>query len=104
MFLFCSIGVEKMGKFKERQTSVQDGQSGRPATIGELAANQIDIFCWCNRCSHHAVAASTVLAGQLGPGFPVPEVGARMRCSSCGSKDVATRPNWPSPGQVSRHA
>lgn len=44
-----------------------------------------------------------MLIQQLGPAFPVPEIGARMRCSSCASKDVATRPAWPSRGQVTRH-
>jgi hypothetical protein len=103
MFPFCSQRRNDMGKFKDRQTREQENAALRPATIGQLAAGQIDVFCWCNRCGHHAVTASTMLAGQLGPAFPVPEIGARMRCSSCGSKDIATRPNWPSPGQVSRH-
>jgi hypothetical protein len=26
-----------------------------------------------------------------------------MRCSGCGSKDVAARPDWPSLGQIARH-
>jgi hypothetical protein len=43
------------------------------------------------------------LVRELGPQFAVPEVGARMRCTGCGAKDVATRPAWPSLGQVARH-
>jgi hypothetical protein len=35
-----------------------------------------------------------MLVAQLGPDFPVPEIGTRMRCSACGAKDVATRPAW----------
>jgi hypothetical protein len=27
-----------------------------------------------------------------------------MRCTSCGAKDVAARPSWPSLGQVSSHS
>jgi hypothetical protein len=30
----------------------------------------------------------------LGPSFPVPEIGTRLRCSHCGAKDVATRPDY----------
>ena len=71
--------------------------------LGELATASVDVFCWCNRCGHHAIVPAASLTDQLGPQFPVPEIGARMRCSGCGAKDVATRPNWPSLGLVSRH-
>jgi Fur family ferric uptake transcriptional regulator len=27
-----------------------------------------------------------------------------LRCTGCGSKDIATRPAWPSLGQVTRHS
>ena len=76
----------------------------RPTVLGELAESGVDIFCWCNRCSHRAVLPADSLIGPLGPQFPVPEIGARMRCSGCGAKDVATRPDWPSLGLVSRHS
>ena len=33
----------------------------------------------------------------------LPARGARLRCSRCRGKDVATRPAWPSLGQVTRH-
>ena len=76
----------------------------RPAiTLGDLAHGGIDVFCWCNRCSHNAVVPVTLLVKQLGPALPVPDVGVHMRCTGCGAKDVATRPAWRSPGQVSRH-
>ncbi len=44
-----------------------------------------------------------VAGAVLGRGHPVPEVGARLCCSRCAGKDVATRPAWPSLGQVARH-
>lgn len=75
----------------------------RATTLGELAAQGVDVFCWCNRCSHNAVVATARLVAELGPALPVPEVGAHMRCTGCASKDVATRPAWPSLGQVARH-
>lgn len=78
-------------------------QRRRPITLGDLVEDGLDIFCWCNRCCHNAVVAREVLLAQLGPDAPVPEVGARMRCSGCGAKDVATRPAWPTIGPVARH-
>lgn len=76
----------------------------RATTLGELADEGIDVFCWCNRCSHNAVVETGRLIAELGPALPVPEAGARMRCSGCASKDIATRPAWPSPGTVARHS
>ena len=72
-------------------------------TLGELEAKEVQILCWCNRCSHKASLAPGALAGQLGRLVPVPEVGVHMRCTGCGSKDIATRPDWPSKGPVARH-
>lgn len=75
----------------------------RVSRLGDLARAEVEVFCWCNRCGHNAVMETARLIAELGPAYPVPEVGARMRCSGCGSKDVATRPHWPGLGQVARH-
>lgn len=91
-----------MGQHKRRYLEMQDAQ--RHATLlGEICKDHIDVFCWCNRCGHNATISSRRLAAELGPTFPVPEIGGRMRCSGCGSKDVAARPDWPSLGRVARH-
>lgn len=71
--------------------------------LGALVREGLGVFCWCNRCGHNATLASDRLAAELGPDIPVPEVATRLRCSGCGSKDVAARPEWPSLGQVARH-
>jgi hypothetical protein len=91
-----------MGAFKRRAIAADEGRR-RPAPLGSLADREIDVFCWCNRCGHNAVLSTEQLIRQLGPAIPVPEIGARLRCTGCGSKDVATRPNWPSQGQITRH-
>lgn len=91
-----------MAGFKRRELAERDRRLGA-ATLGELAAQGIAVFCWCNRCGHHAELATESLIATLGPDFAVPEAGARLRCSSCRGKDVATRPAWPSLGQVARH-
>ncbi len=91
-----------MAGFKRRLLAAEDGRL-KAITLAELRDAKVEVFCWCNRCGHNAVLAAARLLAELGPGFPVPELGGRMRCTGCGSKDVATRPAWPSLGPVARH-
>lgn len=91
-----------MGGFKRRLIEDEESRK-RPTCLADLQASKVGVFCWCNRCGHNSKADTDQLAAQLGPDFPVPEIGSRMRCSACGSKDVATRPAWPSLGQIARH-
>ncbi len=86
-----------------KRSRLEHEERRQAATLGELAAMAIDVFCWCNRCGHNATVATARLVAELGPGLAVPEAGGRMRCTGCGSKDVATRPDWPSLGVVTRH-
>lgn len=74
-----------------------------PMTLGDLLEMGHDVFCWCNRCSHHATLSAGRLLAQMGPAMPVPAVAARLVCSGCGGREVVTRPAWPSMGPVSRH-
>ena len=87
-----------MGRLKQGAIR-EDDRRQRVMMLGELDRRGLDVFCWCNRCGHNALIETSRLAGELGSGFPVPEIGARMRCSGCGSKDIAARPNWPSLGE-----
>lgn len=107
MFLLCSHyerGEQNaVGRFKQSQIRDQD-QQRQPATLATLRDAGVGVFCWCNRCGHNAEAATAMLIAQLGPHFPVPEIGGQMRCSACNSKDVSTRPAWPSQGQITRHS
>ncbi len=91
-----------MAGMKRRDLAERDRRLDA-ATLGELATQGVDVFCWCNRCGHNSELTVQRLAVALGRDHPVPEVGARLRCSRCGGKDVATRPAWPSLGQVARH-
>ena len=86
-----------MGGWKRQQLADEETRR-RPMALGALADQAIDVFCWSNRCGHNAVVATERLVRQLGPDYPIPEVGAQMRCTGCGGKDIATRPNWPSQG------
>ena len=91
-----------MGRLKQTALKGRDAER-TAARIGDLMAQGVDVFCWCNRCGHNATVGCEKLVAELGPAYPVPEIGARLRCSGCGSKDIATRPNWRSLGQVARH-
>ncbi len=91
-----------MAAFKRRELAERDRRLGA-ATLAELAAQGVAVFCWCNRFGPNAELATESLIATLGPEFPVPDAGAGLRCSSCQGKDVATRPAWPSLGQVARH-
>ena len=66
----------------------------RPVTLGTLADQGMAVWAWCNGCFKNGAVATSTLIARLGRDFPVPDVGARMRCS-CGSRDIETRPNWP---------
>jgi hypothetical protein len=91
-----------MGRMK--QEHLQEEEEHRHATVlGDLLDEDIGIFCWCNRCGHNAVMPVAVFVAQFGPAFPVPDIGAHLRCSGCSSKNIAARPAWPSLGQVTRH-
>ncbi len=91
-----------MGRLKQGALKRKD--AARAATkIGDLVDKGLSVFCWCNRCGHSAQVDAVQLAAELGPDFPVPDIGQHMRCSGCASKDVATRPDWPSLGHVTRH-
>jgi len=92
-----------MGRIKRASLDAEE-QSFQPTTLGDLIQDNVDVFCWCNRCSHNSIIQVVVLLGRLGPTFPVPEIGVHMRCISCGAKDVAARPAWPSLGKITIHS
>jgi hypothetical protein len=73
-----------MARIKQQLLQTEDTRR-RATCLGELAQDGIELIA------------------ELGPDFPVPEVGTRLRCSGCSGKDIATRPAWPGLGQVARH-
>ncbi len=75
----------------------------RPATLGDLADQAMDVWAWCNGCFKNGARDTDALIARLGRAYPVPDVGVRMRCS-CGGRDIETRPNWPDNlGVITRH-
>ena len=75
----------------------------RPATLCDLADRGMAVWAWSNGCFKNGAVTTDTLIARLGRDYPVPDVGARMRCS-CGSRDIETRPNWPDNlGVITRH-
>ena len=74
-------------------------------TLNDLLAENLNIFCWCNKCSHNKVIKTEQIIKKLGPNYPVPIVGRHLKCKKCNNtRDITTRPNWPTHGgQITRH-
>lgn len=91
-----------MGHYKGRD--LDKTEPFQPVRLADLKQDGLLIFCWCNRCSHHAELSADTFIPTLGALFPVPDLGQHMRCSHCNMKDITTRPAWPAHGgQIARH-
>ena len=75
----------------------------KPATLAQLRARRIDVWAWCNACSHHAVLPLTLLLRRFGPEMPMPALRHELRCGDCGSTNVEARPHWRGLGVIARH-
>jgi hypothetical protein len=67
--------------------------SGPPMTLGNMRANGVrtlDAWCSARGCNHHSVVDVSALADEV----PVPSIGPRPRCASCGHLGADARPNW----------
>ena len=92
-----------MGWHKRQHIALDEPKN--PTTLADMIHEGLSIFCWCNRCVHNSNISPVPLVTALGPLFPVPELGGRMRCSLCQARDISTRPAWPNHGggQIARH-
>ncbi len=91
-----------MGLYKSQD--IINSEPLQPATLADMIEDGLLIFCWCNRCGHNAKIDPKPLSEKLSTAYPVPEIGQHMRCSACQTRDIATRPNWPTHGgQIARH-
>jgi hypothetical protein len=72
--------------------------------LGELrAAGARGLLLCCNRCGRMVAADAAPFVARFGARFPVPAVARSCRCSACGSRDVASRPDWEPGPVVTRH-
>ncbi|WP_417382826.1 hypothetical protein [Gimesia sp.] len=83
-----------MGKLKNHFLQAEE-QAINPVKLGDLTSADAHVEAWCNRCGHYQTLAPEHLIKRLGPQVSVPEIGVHMECGSCGSKDIAARPVWP---------
>ena len=68
-----------------------DGQEIAPMTLANMRENGVrSVEAVCGACQHRA----TVNVDALPASLPVPDVGLKLKCSSCGSKRISTKPNW----------
>ncbi len=67
-----------------------------------LARRRLKVWVWCEMCSHNVTLDPVALADRLGD-RPVPSLARSMICSRCGSREVTTRPDWPTTGMMAGH-
>lgn len=91
-----------MGAFKQQAVQAEEAKL-MPLRLKDLERRGWPVAATCHRCGHQAHLLAEFLVPRLGGDLPVPEVGARLRCRCCGSKEVATfigagqmsAPMWP---------
>ena len=55
--------------------------------LGRVLRTHMQLIAWCHACLHQVEADIAALVERYGPELEVPEWGARLRCSKCGSHD-----------------
>ena len=88
-----------------KRQKAESNKQKNPVTLADIIYQKLSIFCWCNHCGHNSTIDPAPIKNILGPLFPVPEIGKRMRCSLCQACNITTRPAWPhhGGGQIARH-
>jgi hypothetical protein len=60
-------------------------------TLANMRENGVrSIAATCETCQHETVLNADRWAADM----PVLDIGLRLRCSACGGRAIATRPNW----------
>jgi hypothetical protein len=57
-----------------------------PATLANLVANENGLRVFCDRCGRCVDLNVDVLVEHHGEAMPLPEIGRRSRCTTCGEK------------------
>ena len=76
--------------WRQRSGVLQVSATHTPVLLSNLIADGKLLWCYCRECGHERdiPPASLPLPGWL----PVSTIGARMVCTVCGSKKIATQP------------
>jgi hypothetical protein len=74
-----------------RRAYDSEGQEFEPMPLSNMREHGVrSVEAECRDCKREAL----VNVDSLSDALPVPDVALRLRCSACGSKNIATRPNW----------
>ncbi len=71
--------------------------------LEDLAREDIPVAAWCLDCGRHKVLATAALLARLDGRTAVAALARRMRCQSCGSRAIETRPHYQGLGVVAGH-
>ena len=63
----------------------------RPETLEDLRHESRAVACECNTCGHTKELGLANLLALIPSNCPVNEVALRLRCSTCGSRDITSR-------------
>jgi hypothetical protein len=70
--------------------TMPDTTKAGPVRLGDLIRERKLLWLYCRDCFRERDVDPTTIA--LPPDVPVPEIGKRMKCSSCGSRRIDSRP------------
>jgi hypothetical protein len=76
-----------------RRSYDENGNEIRPmdlASMREHGARSVVVICQRHGCGHE----SSINVDGWPDDMPVPDVGLKLKCSRCGSKDIKTIPDW----------
>ena len=80
--------------------------SVEPVRLGWLVERRLNLWVWCESCSHHKVVAAAPLYKKYGDA-PLSAVRHKFRCAPCGGREIFLRPDWHGAGWtrgvVSKH-
>ncbi len=79
---------------------------GRPVRLSWLVARRLNIWVWCEGCSHHKVVPPRPLQQKFGDAELI-ALKRKFRCARCGGREIFLRPDWHgggwTRGVVSKH-
>jgi len=78
----------------------------QPVQLAWLVQRQLNLWLWCEACSHHKSLATPPLLARFGD-VELSALKRHFTCSNCQGRDIFIRPDWQnsgwSRGVVSRH-
>ena len=67
-------------------------RSRQRLTLANLLRDGKRLWAYCRDCQHNRFLDPHDIP--LPPSFAVPEVGSRMKCFKCGSRNIHSKPEW----------